>query len=94
MTDSPIEQMARAIEQALFKYGLRIVGGGCRDSDKDKLEALAIAAEQAHQDCLKEQGLVVVPREPTEAMLSSDTVVQLNQVHYWKSMLTAYEQDK
>lgn len=107
MTDPLIEAMARAIKDEIARqFDATPLPGPNPSNDWSamggtiELELAASAALQAHDNHLKEQGLVVVPREPTEEMVvagkregqrdTDDTPL----VSVYQAMLTAYEQEK
>lgn len=59
------------------------------------IDEVAQAAIKAYQDGLAEQGLVVVPREPTALMYTNGRSVCETPATVWRTMLSAaHQQDK
>lgn len=60
------------------------------ETNKDEYRKLAAAAIQAYQDHLKEQGLTIVPIEPTEEMISAADM-ELGRAGIYKAMIAKGE---
>ena len=77
---------------------ISVVAQAIYDADGGDSEELAKAAIEAHEKALEAQGLVIVPREPNEAMIEAgygrpvfDDEVKANMVAIWQAMLAALE---
>ena len=87
--DKTIEAVARAIKGYDNLFASFFTGG--------ELEEIAQAVINAHLEALKEQGLVIVPREATQRMLIDGAIESIvppaEMSDVWRSMIEALEKE-
>ena len=120
MPDNMIERMARAIWPLIpldgtggadwypRKHKCAWDNDGdstsAREAEKDLCCQIVRAAIEAHKAALEEAGMVIVPREPTEAMLVGagvmegydydDTKADEHHICWWQAMISASPNEK
>lgn len=99
-TNSTISDLERRVEDAI----VRVLGEHRTWYGPLFVNEVARAALKAHAEWLEEQGLVVVPAEPTETMIAalnggslpfgfSTKIVQQESVGIWQAMIAAAQQE-
>ena len=88
MTDTR-EHVARAIWQTGFEESWDTVDGHTQELTRDQAQA----AIEAHEKALEAEGLVIVPREPSEDMIAGarEALPGAWPENIWQAMLAALE---